>query len=99
MQGKIITANRLRDGEVVYLAPGGVWSNSLSDARFLNDAPEQERLFRIAEEDVAGQIVVGPYLMAADRENGTPNPLTQRERIRANGPTVQASFPQSARQE
>jgi len=99
MQGKVITANRLKNGEVVYLAPGGVWSNSLSKARFLADGGEQKRLILMAEKDVAGQIVVGPYLMDADRENDTPSPISQRERIRASGPTVRASFRQLARQE
>ncbi len=99
MRGKVITANRLKDGEVVYLAPGGDWSNSLTEARFSADEPEYERLLRIAEDDVAGQIVVGPYLMEAERENATVQPVSQRERIRANGPTVRTSFQQPARQE
>ena len=92
MKGKVITANRLRDGEVVYLSPGGNWSNNLTEARFLADEFEQERLLRMAERDVTAQIVVGPYLMAAVRKNATVQPSSQREHIRANGPTVRAYF-------
>lgn len=99
MRGKLITANRLKDGEVVYLTAGGSWSGSLSDARFLADETLQDRLLRIAEQDVAGQIVVGPYLMDAETENASIQPVSQRERIRANGPTVRASFQQPAGQE
>lgn len=92
MIGKVITANRLLDGEVVYLAPGGSWSKSLSEARFLTKEREQTRLLRVAETDVTRQIIVGPYLMDAERRTGTPSPISKRESIRAKGPTVRVWF-------
>lgn len=92
MDGKVVTANRLTDGAVVYLAPGGSWSGFLSEARVLAGVSEQTRLLKIAEQDVAQQIVVGPYLMAVERDETGPWPLSQRERIRASGPTIQASY-------
>lgn len=92
MDGKVVTANRLTDGAVVYLTPGGSWSGFLSEARVLAGASEQTRLLKIAEQDVSHQIVVGPYLMDVERDDTGPWPLSQRERIRASGPTIQASY-------
>jgi hypothetical protein len=92
MHGKIVTANRLTDGEVVYLAPGGNWSNSLSDARLLSDGSDQERHFRLAEQDVTRRLVVGPYLMNVVHDRAGIRPLSQREHIRATGPSVRAVF-------
>ena len=52
MRGKVLTANILNDGVVVYLAPGGAWTEALPEARFLAEETEQARLLRIAEQDV-----------------------------------------------
>jgi hypothetical protein len=92
MQGKVITANILTDGIVVYLAAGGAWTEQLPEARFLTDESEQTRLLHIAEQDVERLIIVEPYLMdASDGANG-PEPQSQRERIRATGPTIPTNF-------
>ena len=92
LQGKVITANMLIDGIVVYLAAGGAWTEELSEARFLTDESEQTRLLHIAEQDIERLIVVDPYLMdAVDGPNG-PEAVSQRERIRATGPTIPTHF-------
>lgn len=92
MLGKVITANILTDGIVVYLTADGAWTRQLPEARLLTDAAEQARLLHEAEQDVARLIIVDPYLMdAADSAVG-PVPVSQRERIRATGPTVPTDF-------
>ncbi len=92
MQGKVITANILTDGIVVYLAAGGAWTEQLPEARFLTDESEQTRLLHIAEQDVERLIIVEPYLMDASYGANGPAPVSQRERIRATGPTIPTNF-------
>ena len=92
MQGKVLTANILIDGIVVYLAAGDAWTAKLPEARFLTDQSEQTRLMHIAEQDVERRIVVDPYLMDAEDGADGPEPVSQRERIRATGPTIPTHF-------
>ena len=88
MQHKIMTANRLTDGEVVYLTASGAWSERLSDSRASADETEEAELQRGADVGVDSQLVVGPYLMPVALDAGGIAPLSQRERIRARGPSV-----------
>lgn len=88
MDGTIITANRLENGTVVYLSSGGSWTEILHEARLLKNADDEERLMRIAGEDVTRLIIVDPYVMKARQEPGGLKTLSQREHIRATGPTV-----------
>jgi hypothetical protein len=87
MSLKIITANNLRDGLVVFLAPDGGWTLKLSEARLIGDD-------QIAEATAYGKtqhdarIVVEPYEIEVVLEDGLPVPVRLRERIRAVGPTV-----------
>ncbi|MDA1325038.1 MAG: siroheme synthase CysG, partial [Proteobacteria bacterium] len=92
MQGKVLTANILIDGIVVYLAAGDAWTAKLPEARFLTDESEQKRLMHIAEQDVERRIIVDPYLMDAEGGADGPEPVSQRERIRATGPTIPTHF-------
>ena len=91
-RGKVVTANILNDGVVVYLTAGGAWTEQLAKARFLTDEAEQARLLRNAEQDVERLIIVDPYLMDAANGPGGPEPVSQRERIRATGPTIPTNF-------
>jgi len=88
MQPKIMTANRLDDGAVVYLAEAGVWVEDLEAALVVEDETGAESLERQAAEAQRHRLVVGPYLFPVALEAGRPLPLGQRERIRAAGPSV-----------
>lgn len=86
---RVVTANRLRTGEVVYLADGGCWSPSLGDALTADDTASASNLQAIAARDVASNKVVGAYLMDVRIETGIPRPVSMREVIRAGrGPTI-----------
>ena len=41
-------------------------------------------------------MVVGPYLMDVAAENGVPRPISNREVIRARGPTVRLDLGKQA---
>ena len=93
---KVLTANRLRDGDVVYLTAGGTWSQWLEDAA-LAETPEAEaRLLALGEAALVQRLVVDPYLMAVTRVDGGFGPISQREIIRARGPSVRLDLGKQA---
>ena len=85
----VLTANRLLEGDVVYLTAAGDWSTVLTEAVVIEGAEEESRRLAQADEAVAARRVVGPYLMQVAAQGGVPQPLSQREHIRARrGPTA-----------
>ncbi len=85
---KVITANRLSDGVVVYLASGS-WKTGIDGASVLAAADAIEAGLAVAARAVANREIVD--VSAIDVELGetrTPRPLRLRERIRAFGPTI-----------
>jgi len=86
-QPLVVTANRLRDGRVVWLAEGGRWAEHVADAKiFLGEAAEAG----LAEAAVAeqAQFIVAPYAAEVVVGASGPVPLRARERFRADGPSV-----------
>jgi len=85
---RVITANRLSDGLVVYLA-GGRWDTSIGRASVLHAVDALEAGMLCARRAVANREVVDvnaiEVSLGADRR---PVPLRLRERIRAYGPTT-----------
>ncbi|MDP7668723.1 MAG: DUF2849 domain-containing protein [Rhodospirillales bacterium] len=90
--GKVMTANRLSDGAVVYLANGGAWCVRLTDARIAATEAEERALERRAAAGERALLVIESYLFDVHAKPDGPAPLSQRERIRATGPTVRADF-------
>ena len=84
---QLVTANRLRDGVPVYYAGVDRWSPVIADALLVAEA-EAESLLAAAAAGPVPHPVVAPYLVEAVRQDGSVNPLSLRERIRAFGPTV-----------
>ncbi|HEY0838417.1 MAG TPA: DUF2849 domain-containing protein [Azospirillum sp.] len=84
---KAITANRLRDGAVVWLGPQGGWVERVGQAAVFDDAAVVPALAG-AEAAAAANIVVGVYAFEVEVVDGQAVPLRQRERIRALGPTT-----------
>lgn len=88
---QILTANRLDDGRVVFLAEDGSWSPRLSEARVARDEAAEADLEAVglaAERDCR---VVGCYLVPVAERDGHIEATSARERIRAQGPSVQTS--------
>ena len=86
MLGKVATANRLREGDIVYMTERKVWSPNLQDAWLVvGDVSELLTWISEAEEE---RHVVAAYLIEVERVGNKLSALTQRERIRAAGPTV-----------
>jgi Protein of unknown function (DUF2849) len=89
---KAVTANRLRQGDVVYLTDKGRWSPHLNESRVSADKAEQEAMLAQAETAVEAREIIGPYLMDVIEVDAILQPLSTRETIRAAGPTVRADF-------
>lgn len=82
---KVVTANDLIDGDVVYLDAAGGWVRELSRAEpILNETYADLRL--ALAEDQPGT-VVGAYLADVTVGPDGPEPAHFREAFRAAGPT------------
>jgi hypothetical protein len=85
---QMITANRLTDGAVVFLASDDRWVERFEEGRLARDEVEAVTLQQAAEAAVARAHVVGPYLIEVNEQNGRLLPARYRERIRVDGPSV-----------
>jgi hypothetical protein len=84
----VVTANRLTDGIVVYLAPDGGWVEELARAKLAFTEDETKALEQEAAKAVAERRVVAVYPMDVTLEDGVPMALSVRERIRASHRTT-----------
>ena len=96
MSRKILTANRLIDGAVVYRGTDGHWSTRIEAAESAADETAAKALLATGEADTARRIVVAPYLIEVEGEPGAWRLTSWRERIRAGGPTVPHDFAPAA---
>lgn len=96
---KALTANRLIDGEVVWLGRAGQWVETLDGARLLETPEAVGEAEAQGAEAVAQRLVVEPYLIDLRREDKEIVPVRFRERIRAKGPTTRPDLGKQARRE
>ena len=82
---KVVTANLLREGDVVYLTADDRWSQLHTEAELIDDeAHAQMRLLHAAAQKL---LVVGPYLADARPGAKGPEPVHFREAFRTRGPS------------
>jgi hypothetical protein len=84
---KILTANHLRSGEVLYWKFGG-WVESLAEAEIFTDEAAAEAALAQAQISVTANRVVTPYLFEVRQNNGAIHPIKEREIIRSLGPSI-----------
>ncbi|NRP12473.1 hypothetical protein XMM379_001536 [Aliiroseovarius sp. xm-m-379] len=82
---KIVTANDLVTGDVIYLAEDGSWVRDMCMAVLLDE--EDGANARLAEAVAQPHITVGAYLADAKRGEKGPEPTHFREAFRARGPS------------
>jgi hypothetical protein len=86
---KVITANNLRDGLVVFLDHDGGWTHDIALARVVEDGPDLDQANAYAKAEHDARVVVEPYPIDVEVTAGVPVPVRLRERIRAEkGPTI-----------
>jgi hypothetical protein len=82
---KVVTANRLREGDVVYLTAQDTWTPHHHEAELIEDeAHAQMRLLFASAQKL---VIVGAYLADARRGPNGPEPLHFREAFRTRGPS------------
>ena len=82
---RIVSANDLFLGDVVYLDRHGGWTRRLDEAEVAMTDAEAAALEALARQPL---LVVGPYLLPVTLDDtGAPSPRHYREKIRDRGPT------------
>ena len=82
---KVVTANALLDGDVVYLTADDRWTPHLREAELIEDEAIADLRLLAASSRQAE--VVGPYLADAKAGPNGPEPVHFREAFRARGPS------------
>lgn len=88
MTQQVISANRLSDGLVVYLASDDSWSEWISRSEIATDSEKAATLLDRAKWAEENRVVVDPYLVDVAEIDGEVRPTRYREYIRATGPSV-----------
>lgn len=96
MPMQAITANRLIDGDVVYLTASENWSEWLADAAIAETDAETDMLLAVAGQAERDRKIVGAYEFAVTRDDGEIRPVGMREVIRAAGPSVRTDLGKQA---
>jgi hypothetical protein len=82
---KVVTANDLRLGDVVYLTQSGQWSRLHHEAALYSE--EEQATAALASAAAQSLIVVGVYLADAKAGPNGPEPVHFREAFRTRGPS------------
>ena len=82
---RIVSANDLLAGDVIYLARTGGWTRRLDEAAVARDDAEATALLTAAE--LQPDVAVGPYLAEVALDGPAPRPLHYREVFRTRGPS------------
>ena len=92
---RILTANRLSDGAVVYYQGNKIWSHWIDSAFAFASVEEAERCLAVVTEPSinSGIDVVGAYVIPVDQVMGRLHPVSMREKLRAQGPTQGPGIP------
>ena len=89
MTVQVVTANRLRDGVIVWLTADGRWSEEFTASLPLRTDAAAEAALEGTKADVKARLVVGPYLAEVKETPEGLEPASARERIRASRlPTI-----------
>jgi Protein of unknown function (DUF2849) len=91
-KGQIMTANRLRDGEVVFLTRSGEWNERIDEAVLAMEPQAVAALEARAKLASDANMVTGHYLFDAERVDGKIKASHIRERIRTLGPTIRCDL-------
>lgn len=93
---KVVTANDLRLGDVVYLTDADTWSRAHHEAELIEDEAHAE--IRLIHASQQSGVVVGAYLADAVAGPNGPEPVHFREAFRSRGPSNYAHGKQTQHQ-
>src|SRR5262249_18338876 len=84
----VLTANRLHDGTVVYLAADGSWIEGIEGAAVARSTEDALGLQEQGARAAARNLVVEPYLAAVAEVSGRLVPARMRGRLRVDAPSI-----------
>lgn len=93
---KVITANRLLNGDVVWLGENSTWVERVTLSKSFEGKEAVAEGLAIGAEAEKNQEVVGVYEMDVTVEDGVIVPVRFREKIRADGPTTHPQYGKQA---
>lgn len=82
---KVVTANHLIEGDVVYQTADNRWTRHHCEAELLTDEAHAE--IRLIDAIQQANTIVGAYLADAQSGPNGPEPVHFREAFRAKGPS------------
>ena len=82
---KVVTANALIEGDVIYLNAQGQWTRDLREAELITDEARANAQLALGNCDQS--VVAGVYLMDAIMGEDGPAPTHFREVFRTRGPS------------
>lgn len=88
MTTKVLTANRLSDGVAVWLGADGEWIETVRDAFLARHDEAVTAIEAVGVQALADNRVVDVNVIEVEETPGGPRPFRLRERIRADGPTI-----------
>lgn len=94
---KMLTANRLIDGEAVWLASDHSWADAIQGGEIARDEATVERMERTGKAALLKNEVVDVNVIDVSIVDGDIRPLRLREQIRAAGPTNRIDLGKQAR--
>lgn len=92
---KVVTANALIEGDVIYLTEDDLWTRDMAEAELIEDEAHAEIRLIFASQQSA--TTVGVYLADAKSGPNGPEPVHFREEFRRKGPSNYAHGKQSER--
>jgi hypothetical protein len=93
---KVVSANDLRAGHVIFYSPAGDWVRDIAQAEVLTD--EAEAQLRLLDAMGHKTVAVGVYLVDVRAEASGPVPVALREQFRAKGPSIRPSKQDAAKE-
>lgn len=96
MTAQVMTANRLADGEVVFLGTRG-WVEDIAGANVADSAEQAKALDALGRQAMAVNEVVDAYLIGVTADDGRIRPVKLREYLRTVGPSVRTDLGKQAR--
>lgn len=85
---KVITANTLATGTVVFFGAEGAWVEAIADATVFDDDATAEAGLAEAKQDETKAIVVDAFIVDRIPDGAGKTKMTLRDTIRAYGPTI-----------
>ena len=84
---QILTANRLKSGEVLYWR-AGAWVADFAQAELFRENSAADAALAAAQAFVGANQVIAPYLFEVRQDKDGLRPVKEREIIRSLGPSV-----------